>query len=245
MTTESFFALAVAAVIALFFGAVLAFAGYRFFLILLPIAGFVFGFALGAQMVQAIFLDGFLATVAGWVVGFAVALLFAVLSYVFYGAAVAFLGAALGYALATGLLMAFGLDFGFLVWLVGLLTAVVFGAGALLLNVPKWLVIVATALLGAGVIVGTFLILVGGLSPAELAQNPVRYALRSSPAWALLYLAVAGLGLLAQLASTRRWEITSYNRWGSLSATSVPPAGLPGSSPSPNTPNLARERTAP
>ena len=62
MSTDSFFALAVTAVIALFFGSVLAFAGYRFFLVLLPIFGFLFGFGLGAQTIQAIFGEGFLST---------------------------------------------------------------------------------------------------------------------------------------------------------------------------------------
>jgi hypothetical protein len=243
MTTDSFFALAVAAVVALFFGAVLAFAGYRFFLILLPVFGFGFGFVLGAQTVQAIFLDGFLATLTGWVVGFAVAAVFAVLSYLFYVAGVAVLGGVLGYALATGLLMGLGLDFGLLVWLVGLLAALVVGAGVVLLNVQKWVVVVATSLLGAGVIVGTLLYLFGGLPPAAVAQNPVRVALQGSPFWLLLYLAIAVLGGLAQIAATRRWEVTPYNRWVSLSETDIPPAGIAQATQS--SPNLAQDRIAP
>jgi hypothetical protein len=241
MTTDSFFALATAAVVALFFGAVLAFAGYRFFLILLPIFGFCFGFALGAQTVQAIFLDGFLATVTGWVVGFAVAVVFAILSYLFYFLGVAFLGGALGYALATGLLMALGLDFGFIVWLVGMLAGLVFAVGVVLLNIQKWVVIAATALLGAGVIVGTFLFLFGGLPPAELTQNPVRHALQTSPLLLLLFLVVAALGGLAQLASTRRWEIATYNRWEDPAGAGIPPAGVPRTQPA--SPNLAQERS--
>ena len=84
MTTDSFFAVAVAAVIALFFGAVVAFAGYRFFLVLLPIWGFFFGFGLGAQTIQALFGEGFLSTITSWAVGFGVAVVFAGLSYLFY-----------------------------------------------------------------------------------------------------------------------------------------------------------------
>jgi len=37
--------------------------GYRFFIFLLPIWGFFFGFGLGAQAVQALFGDAFLSTV--------------------------------------------------------------------------------------------------------------------------------------------------------------------------------------
>ena len=102
------------------------------------------------------------------------------------------------------------MDFGFLVWLAGIVAAVAFGAGALWLTVQKCTVIAATALLGAGVIVGTFLCLFGGLPPA--AANPVRAALRSSPLWLLVLLAVAVLGGVAQYQTTRRREVATYNR---------------------------------
>jgi hypothetical protein len=227
VAADSFFALAVSSMIALFFGSVLAFAGYRFFLVLLPIFGFLFGFGLGAQTVQAIFGEGFLSTLTSWLAGFFVALVFALTSYIFYIAAVSILGGALGYALATGLLMAFGLDFGFLVWLVGIIAGLVFAIGVVLLNIQKYVVIVATALLGAGVVVGTFLFLFGGLPPAELTQNPVRHVLQTSPFWMLVFLAVAALGAVAQFVSTHRWEIGTYNRWVGISETDFTPAGNP------------------
>ena len=87
MTTDSFFALAIGGMLALFFGTVLLLGGYRFFLILLPILGFFFGFGLGAQTVQALFGGGFLSTVTGWIVGFGVArdLRPAVLPVLFHG----------------------------------------------------------------------------------------------------------------------------------------------------------------
>jgi hypothetical protein len=231
VAADSFFALAITAMVALFFGSVLAFAGYRFFLVLLPIFGFLFGFGLGAQTVQAIFGEGFLSTLTSWLAGFFVALVFALTSYIFYIAAVSILGGALGYALATGLLMAFGLDFGFLVWLVGIIAGLVFAIGVVLLNIQKYVVIAATALLGAGIIVGTFLFLFGGLPPAELTQNPVRHVLQSSPFWMLVFLAVAALGAAGQFVSTRHWEIDTYNRWDDLSEPELTPAGSPVTSP--------------
>jgi Domain of unknown function (DUF4203) len=227
MTTDSFFALALTGMLALFFGSVLAFAGYRFFLVLLPVFGFLFGFALGAQAIQALLGGGFLATLTGWLTGFVVGLVCAVSSYFFYLAAVALLGGALGYALGTGLLMAFGLDFGLLVWLVGIFAGLVFGVGVVLLNIQKVVVVAATALLGAGVIVGTFLFLFGGLPPEELTQNPVRHVLQTSPLWLLVFLAVAAFGAVAQFVSTRRWEIDTYNRWVDLPESDDPPAGSP------------------
>ncbi|HEX2513358.1 MAG TPA: DUF4203 domain-containing protein [Chloroflexota bacterium] len=227
MTGESFFALAVSSMIAMFFGAVLAFAGYRFFLVLLPIWGFFFGFGLGAQTVQALFGEGFLSTVSSWLVGFVVALIFAVCSYLFYFFAVALIGASLGYALGVGLMQAIGFNLEFLTWLVGIIAGLAFGAAVLLLNIQKWVIIIATALLGAGVIVGTFLFLFGDLPPDELVQNPVRFVLQTSPLWALVFLLVAVLGGVAQAASTRRWQVTTYNRWETLAepTAATPPAG--------------------
>ncbi len=78
------FELLCAALIALLFGTVVCFGGYRLFLLLLPIWGFFFGFGLGAQTIQLLFGQEFLATITSWVVGLVVAILFAVLSYLFY-----------------------------------------------------------------------------------------------------------------------------------------------------------------
>ncbi len=56
--------------ILLFLGSLIAFGGYRLFLILLPIYGFFFGLSFGAHSVQALFGDGFLSTTTSWVIGF-------------------------------------------------------------------------------------------------------------------------------------------------------------------------------
>ncbi|MCB0058225.1 MAG: hypothetical protein KDE45_14405, partial [Caldilineaceae bacterium] len=114
------FELFCATLIALLFGAFVCFAGYRFFLVLLPIWGFFFGFGVGAQAVQAFLGQAFLGTVTSWVVGFIVAVLFAVLSYLFYIVAVALMGGSLGYGLAVSLLGAIGFPFGFITWLIGI-----------------------------------------------------------------------------------------------------------------------------
>jgi hypothetical protein len=212
MTTDSFFATAIAGLLMLFLGSVLAFGGYRFFVVLLPVFGFLFGFGFGAQTTQALFGGGFLSTVTSWVVGLLFAVTFAVGSYLFYAFAVALVAFALGYALGAGVLQALGLDFGLLVWLVGAAAGIAFIVGALVLNVQKYVVIAATALLGAGLVVGTLLFLFDGLPAAETVANPVRAALQASPLWLLAFLAVAAAGGVAQYQTTRRWEVATFNR---------------------------------
>lgn len=217
MANESFFALMCASLIALFFGFVLAFAGFRFFLIILPIWGFFWGFGLGAQTIQAIFGTAFLSDVTSWVVGFVVGVVFAVLSYLFYVVAVALLGASLGYALGTGIMLAILPQMDILAWIVGVVVAVVFAIGTLALNLQKWIVLIATAVLGAGVIVGTFLFMFGGLPASQLVANPVRYVLQTSPFWAFIFLVIAAFGVIAQYQSSRRATLAQYNRWEEMS----------------------------
>src|SRR5512137_289667 len=135
MTTDSFFALACAGMIGILFGLVLCFAGYRFFLILLPIWGFFFGFGFGIQTMQALLGDGSVATITSWVVGFIVALVFAVLAYLFYIAAVALIAGSLGYSAAVGLLMAIGMNMNFIVWLIGIAAGVALAVIVLRFNV--------------------------------------------------------------------------------------------------------------
>jgi len=219
MSNDSFFALACMAVIALFYGSVLCFAGYRFFMFLLPIFGFIFGFGLGAQTMQAIFGEGFLSTAVSWVVGFVIALVFAVLSYLFYFLAVALLAGSVGYALGVGFMELIGFDFGLLTWLVGIALGIVFAVATLMLNIQKWVIIIATALMGAGVIVGTFLFLIGKVPTTDLVANPVKTVLNNSPIWFLIFLVIAILGFVAQYQTSRSWQVEEYSRWDEVYAT--------------------------
>jgi hypothetical protein len=203
----------VAASLVLLFGAVLAFAGYRLFLILLPIYGFFVGLALGAHSVQALFGDGFLSTATSWVVGFFVGLLFAALSYLFWFMAVAIVAGSLGYSLVAALFSLFGADLDVLVWVVGVLVGIVFAIAALMLNLQKIVVIVATAFAGAAAIVMTFLMLFTSETTASIAERGWKIVLDDHPLWLLLFVAVAIGGIVVQLRANRAYEVPTYNRW--------------------------------
>ncbi len=211
MSTDTLFTLACTAIIGILFGSVLAFAGYRLFIFLLPIWGFFFGLGLGAQAIQALLPGtGLLTDVTSWVVGFVVGLVFALLSYLFYVFAVALIGGSLGYALAVGLLTWIGLQFGFLVWIIGIAVGVLFAFGTIALNIQKWVVIAATAILGTAVAFGTILVMFNPL--AKLLQNPVGVLLSTSPFLTILFIVVAAAGVYFQIKSTPTWTVESYNR---------------------------------
>jgi hypothetical protein len=211
MTTESFFVMACAGLIAFLFGLAMTYSGYKLFLILLPIWGFFFGLWLGAQSIQTLFGEAFLATITSWVVGFVVGAIFALLSYLFYMVAVAIIAGSLGYYAAVGILLALGLQMNWLVWLIGIVAAVALAAVTLIFNLQKWVVIIATAVMGAGVIIGSFAIMFN--PAAQLLENPIRVILSTSPLLLILFLVLAGTGIYAQFRNTRSYTVESYNNW--------------------------------
>ncbi len=225
MEGESVLGTLLAGGILLFLGSLITFAGYRLFLILLPIYGFFFGLSFGAHSVQALFGDGFLSTTTSWVVGFFAGLLFALLSYLFWVFAVALLAGSLGYTLVAGFFSLFGADLDVLVWIVGVLVGIVFGIAAVVLNLQKAIVIVATALLGAWTVVGTFLFLFTSDTPQSIAESGAKMVLDDHPLWFLIFAVVAALGMIFQFQVNRGYEIERYNRWEASMA------GAPGTSP--------------
>ncbi|HJS29469.1 MAG TPA: DUF4203 domain-containing protein [Anaerolineales bacterium] len=196
-----------AILIGVVFGMIVAFNGYKLFLVLLPFWGFFFGFALGAETLQAIFGDAFLATATSWVAGFIVGVIFAVLSYLFWIIGVALFAGSAGYALGVGLMGLIGFDFGLLSWLVGIILAVVVAAVVLLLNLQKWAIVLITAFGGAAVIMYSILVGFSGELEQALIDNPVRFALDQSFLWVVFFLGVGILGLLAQVRNTRNWVL--------------------------------------
>ena len=146
----------------LLIGALFCFVGYRFFRILIVIWGFFAGFNLGTAAMTALFNNAFLQTTTGIVLGLVIGLVFAVLAYFFYYFAVVLLGATAGYDLGSGFIGAIGLNNpGFIAVVVGVVLAVLFAFIILILNLPKLLILVFTALGGAVAMLAGLLILLG------------------------------------------------------------------------------------
>jgi hypothetical protein len=199
-----------ATMIGLLFGAFVCFAGYRFFLFLLPIWGFFFGFALGVQAVQALIGDAFFATVTSWAVGFVVALTFAVLSYLFYFIAVALIAGSLGYGLVVAIMGAIGIPFGFITWSLGLVVGIALAFVTLRFNLAKYVIIITTALGGAALAVGTLVLGVDGVQLATAATDPIRTMLQGHPFWTIIYLIMAVAGMFIQWRTGRMYTIEAY-----------------------------------
>ncbi len=193
------------ALFALVLGALFLLWGYRVFLVMLPIWGFFAGFWLGAQTTSLLFGAGFLATTTGWVVGFFIGLLFALLSYLFYLVGVALVAASVGAALVTGFLSLFGLETGLLVFLAALVGAVVVAGLTLVFNLQKYVIIILTAVGGANSLVLSVLLLFGRVTPDDLtaAGNAIRPVLQDSWFWALVWILLAIVGIIFQFRTNR------------------------------------------
>lgn len=199
-----------AVIIALGFGALVAFAGYRLFLVLLPFWGFVFGFVLGTQTIQALLGDGMFSTATSWIVGFVVALIFAVLSYLFYIVAVAIIAGSLGYGLGVGLMGLIGVDMGFLAWIVGIVGAVILIFLTIRFNLAKVVIIAATAIGGSALAIGTLALGPGGVSLTNAFNNMVQAVLSAGWFWAILFIVMAAAGFFVQWQANKRWTIEAY-----------------------------------
>ncbi len=173
------------AIVALLVGAAFCFAGFRFFLLLLPIWGFVVGFNVG--------------TVTSWVIGFILALVFAIFSYLWYWLAVALLGGSVGYIIGTSAWGLIGNEHGLVAFGIGLVCAVALAIAVLALNVPKLLVVVLSGLGGAGVILAGWFVLVGTIPTDNIHWTTVGHEITSSWFYLIVWGVLAAAGILAQL----------------------------------------------
>lgn len=189
-------------------GLAVCFFGLRFWFILLPVFGGVAGFFVGARVVQDIFGTGFLSTTTSWVVGLVVGLAFALLSYFVWYAGAIIMAGAVGASLFSGILHAlFTNPWGIALFVVALVGALVFAVGALVLNLPIYIVIINSALAGASLISAGLLTIFGTIQVVELANGATLAVVNetrlgsASWLWVLAWIVLAAAGIFYQLQS--------------------------------------------
>ena len=199
-------------------GLAVCFFGLRFWFILLPVFGAVTGFFVGAGVMQDVFGTGFLSTATSWIVGIVVAVVFALLAwYVWYAGAIIMAGA-VGASLFTGILHAINNQpWGLVAFVVALIGAVIFAVGALMLNLPIYIVIVNSAIGGASLAIAGLLTLLGTITTVELA-NGVTFAVVDETSrglswlWVLAWIVLVIAGIYYQLRSVNEARLPEQ-RW--------------------------------
>jgi hypothetical protein len=190
--------------LAIVIGAAWAFFGLRLFTILLPIWAFFFGLVAGAQLGQDIFGQGFFATVLSWIIGIAVGLALAVISYFWYYAAVTIAFGALGYSLGVGLMAWLGIDAGVLGTIVGIVVGGLFAAGAFLLGVPALVVVYVSAVSGAAAIVNGVLLFLGRIKLENLDSGLVGGVLTDSFVGVATWVVISVVAIVFQMRGIAR-----------------------------------------
>src|SRR5580765_64617 len=107
-------------ILAIIAGGAMLLAGQFVLRLMIPIWGFFAGFAFGAGLFAGLADEHFLGSVLGWVAGFVCALIFALLAYLYFAVAVVLAMAAFGYAIGSGVVVALGIDWNWVVVLAGL-----------------------------------------------------------------------------------------------------------------------------
>ena len=197
----------VVAILALVIGLAFCFAGYRFFRILIAIWGFFAGFMLVSQAVAASAGGHILISALGVVIAVIVGLIAAALAYYLYVAAVAILGASVGFWIGTGLMTALGFSSQSApALLVGIIAAVILVLIILAWNLTKLLIIISTSLGGASTAIAGVLLLLRIIPLDALTVGVMGAIIRGSPIWSLAWLALAVVGIIVQLGSTQRYD---------------------------------------
>ena len=175
--------------------------------------GLLAGFGLGAGAVAAITGDGFLATGLAWVVGGVTAIVVAALAYLFYAVSVLMAMSAIGYVLGATLITALGVQWQWLIALVGIAAGIALALVALRFDLPSVLLIVLTATAGAAAVIAGIMLLGGTLDADSLSRATVTERLDDSVLWWLGYAALAVVGIVAQTAELHRIGAQRVEAW--------------------------------
>ena len=197
-------------VLAIGIGTLLCFAGYVVARITLPIWGFFVGFLMGASGVSDALNSQFLGTTLGIVVGLVMGLVFGLLAYFFFSLAIVLLGASLGYWLGTGFITMIGFDKGFLSATVGITLGVAFAVLAIIINAPKYYLIIATSLSGAVAIVGGVLIAFNQLQIESLSYVEATNIINLPLFWSVVAIVLGLVGISIQVKNNSGREIETW-----------------------------------
>lgn len=194
-------------------GAVFAFRGYLAMRVVIPIWGALAGFLLGAGLVSSITDEGFLASVVGWLVGLAFAVVFAGIAYLYYEISVLIGMSAIGFTLGTSAMVALGVRWSWLIVLVGVLVGALLAFAAIAADMPMVLLTVLTALAGSSVMVGGLMLLFGVVSTDDFDSTLTTQTLDDDWWWYVLYVVIAVIGIGAQMRATARLHASLRASW--------------------------------
>ena len=186
-------------VLAIIAGGAMLVAGQFVLRLVIPIWGFFAGFAFGAGIVAELADERFLGTVLGWLLGLVFAVIFAILAYLYFYVAIVLAMGAAGFAIGSGIIVAFGITWNWVAVLVGLAIGIVLGLVAVLFNLPMFVLVFIGSIAGAVGVTGGLMLLVGSLNSADFSKGDFTDSVSNTFAWSLLLLVLAIIGIVIQV----------------------------------------------
>lgn len=179
--------------------------GYRLFHYLLPIWSFFVGFWLGAQLTALLLDQPFLDGSVGWFTGIAVGLILASVSYLYFAIGVVILGGSFGAWFGASIMLLLGFGAGFLANVATIMSAIIFAALTVFLDIKKHLIIGITAMVGSSAATTAALLLTGTatMDNFPLQGNLLRPVLDTSAYWLIGWLLLSVAGVAVQERTTR------------------------------------------
>ena len=198
-------------VVTLLIGAVFCFRGYLAMRLVIPAWGAFAGFVLGAGIVSGD--DGFLGSLLGWLVGIALAVVFALIAYLYYEVAVVIGMGAIGFAIGTTIMAALGVTWSWAIVIVGVGLGALLAVVAIIGDLPMLLLTVLTALAGASAIVNGLMLIFGVVDLDDYTVATTTEGVADDWWWFAVYAGLAVVGMIAQLTDTDRRRATLREAW--------------------------------
>lgn len=188
-------------------GAILCFNGYITLRFAIPIWGFFVGFATGAGAISAITNDAVLAKPLGWMVGFALAVGFSLLAYLYYEVSIVLATGSIGFVIGSSILVALNVPWNWLIVLFAIVLGILAGVFAIKTNMPRVVLVVLSALGGAAAIVTGVMLVTGQLDLADLSTRYAVDRIEDGFGWYIAELVLAVAGLTTQMGRVRETDL--------------------------------------
>ncbi|HRV68632.1 MAG TPA: DUF4203 domain-containing protein [Marmoricola sp.] len=203
--------------VAIVVGLLFCFGGAPLMRIVITIWGALAGFGLGSGLITHFTGDHFLGTALGWIVGLGLALIFAVLAYLYYFVAVTIAMAGVGFALGGAIMAAIGVTWNWVVILIAVAFGLVFAVVAIVADLPLVFLQVFSAMGGAAVAVAGLMLLFGSIDIETFTGGGYLAIVREHWWWWIVYAIAAVLGILAQGRAAHEQRESIRRNWATTS----------------------------
>lgn len=189
-------------------GAPFCYRGYMGMRLLIPIWGAFTGFTVGAGLVASIVGGGFLASVTGWLVGFAFAVVLAGLAYLYYAVSVVVIMGSTGFLIGAALMVALDVAWTWLVGPVAVTAGIALAFVAVVVDLPRVMLTLVTALGGAAAVTVGLMLFAGAVDGDDLSSADVVTRIEFDWWWFAIYLIVSVTGMVSQTRSAQQLHLS-------------------------------------